>query len=209
VGQAMILSMVIGSSRIRLPVAWNTAFATAAAAPTIPHPRPDHEPQSRRVPRAGERRYPRHRRDLRRRAPSSSAAPIPITTPPRIWLRAVLRLRILPAAMALTTRVTSRRVPRAGERRYPRHRRDLRRRARRQGQPARRQALTRRDGSGDDLVDGDRQLADPLAGGVEHRVRHCRRRLQGAGPSGLALRVFARGVPPMDVNSVAAGEVER
>jgi len=39
--QARILSMVIGNSRMRLPVAWNTALATAAAVPTMPiSPRP-------------------------------------------------------------------------------------------------------------------------------------------------------------------------
>ncbi len=37
---------------------------------------------------------------------SWSAEPIPITVAPMIWLRAVLGLRILPAAMAETTRVT-------------------------------------------------------------------------------------------------------
>ena len=31
---------------------------------------------------------------------------MPQTTPPRIWLRAVFGFRILPAATALTTRVT-------------------------------------------------------------------------------------------------------
>ena len=37
---------------------------------------------------------------------SCSAMPMPITTPPRIWLRAVLGLMIRPAATALTMRVT-------------------------------------------------------------------------------------------------------
>ena len=37
---------------------------------------------------------------------SCRAMPIPITTPPRIWLRAVRGLMIRPAATALTTRVT-------------------------------------------------------------------------------------------------------
>ena len=37
----MSLSRVIGRSRIRLPVAWNTALATAAAEPVAPtSPRP-------------------------------------------------------------------------------------------------------------------------------------------------------------------------
>ena len=37
---------------------------------------------------------------------SCSAMPMPQTTPPRTWLRAVFGLRILPAATASTTRVT-------------------------------------------------------------------------------------------------------
>lgn len=35
-GNSISLSRVIGRSRIRLPVAWDTAFATAAASPVMP-----------------------------------------------------------------------------------------------------------------------------------------------------------------------------
>ena len=112
---AMTLSSVIGRSRTRLPVAWKTALAIAAATPTMPISPSPLTPSGLTTRRAPRRRSPRcrhvgvHRHVVLgevvvhepaeavvEHRSSSSAMPMPQTTPPRTWLRAVFGLMIRP-----------------------------------------------------------------------------------------------------------------
>ena len=123
---ANTLSRVMGRSRTRLPVAWKMALAMAAATPTMPISPMPLAPSGLTISSCSSTKitsscwmsactgkwYSARLWFIQRPSevsiiPSSCRPmPIPQTMPPATWFSPVLRLRMRPAATAVTTRLT-------------------------------------------------------------------------------------------------------